>query len=101
MLNVFSFHSPSNREGTFRNPTGVYMTLSAFLRWDPSYAGKAFKEVYWERTFGMNSPRIERDSRPLLMRFVVPPICCRRQKPTGSSIQWMRKFSRRAAFFAG
>jgi len=38
-LNSASFHPKSNRKRTFRNPTGVYMTLRSFLKWDPTYAG--------------------------------------------------------------
>ena len=62
LLNVLPFHSPSKRERTFRNPTGVHMTLSAFLRWDPSYPGEGLqggqlgKDVWDE--FASDRPRL-------------------------------------------
>jgi 5-methylcytosine-specific restriction protein A len=42
-LNTLPFHPPTKRKGTFRNPTGVYMTLRCFLRWDPSYPGEGLQ----------------------------------------------------------
>lgn len=40
VLNSLPIHSNSAQKQNFRNPTGVAMKLSNFLRFDPSYTGK-------------------------------------------------------------
>ena len=42
-LNTLPFHPASDRHPNFRNPTGVFMTLCTFLKFDPSYHGKGLK----------------------------------------------------------
>ncbi len=43
LLNALPFHPASEHHRAFRNPTGVYMTLCTFLRFDPNYRGKGLK----------------------------------------------------------
>lgn len=39
LLNTLPIHPKGDREGYFRNPNGVGMKLSNFLRFDPEYSG--------------------------------------------------------------
>jgi 5-methylcytosine-specific restriction protein A len=54
ILNSLPIHSSGVQETNFRNPTGVAMKLSNFLRFDPSYTGKGLdrgnkmEEVVWD-----------------------------------------------------
>ena len=43
LLNKLPIHSKSKPGVTFRNPNGVGMKLSNFLRYDPEYAGKGLQ----------------------------------------------------------
>lgn len=53
ILNSLPIHSDGVQEANFRNPTGVAMKLSNYLRFDPSYKGKGLdrgnkmEEVVW------------------------------------------------------
>lgn len=53
ILNSLPIHSNGVQEANFRNPTGVAMKLSNYLRFDPSYKGKGLdrgnkmEEVVW------------------------------------------------------
>jgi len=55
LLNLLPIHQQSTENGTFRNPNGVAMKLSNFMRFDPSYQGKGLErgnrleEVVWDR----------------------------------------------------
>jgi 5-methylcytosine-specific restriction protein A len=54
ILNSLPIHSGGAQETNFRNPTGVAMKLSNFLRFDPTYKGKGLdrgnkmEEVVWD-----------------------------------------------------
>lgn len=58
LLNRLPFHSPADREGTFRNPVGVAMTLRKFLHFDPEYEGEGLrpesglKQAVWKKFVG-------------------------------------------------
>ena len=43
LLNTLPFHPASEHRRAYRNPTGVYMTLCTFLRFDPDYKGKGLR----------------------------------------------------------
>ncbi len=65
LLNSLPLHTAHFRGEDFRNPTGVYMKLSNFLRFDPDYPGEGLnrgsnldKEV-WEE-FASDRPRLRR-----------------------------------------
>lgn len=43
LLNKLPIHAKSETEENFRNPSGVYMKLCNFLRFDPTYPGSGLK----------------------------------------------------------
>jgi 5-methylcytosine-specific restriction protein A len=63
ILNSLPIHSGEAHENTFRNPNGVGMKLSNFLKYDPSYTGKGLQagskleEEVWN-TFASNQKRL-------------------------------------------
>ena len=63
MLNRLPLHPKGEREGFFRNPNGVGMKLSNFLRFDPEYEGKGLargnrlEEEVWAE-FAHDRPRL-------------------------------------------
>jgi 5-methylcytosine-specific restriction protein A len=65
LLNSLPLHAAHFRGEDFRNPTGVYMKLSNFLRFDPNYPGKGLNrgskldEAVWEE-FASNLPKLRR-----------------------------------------
>jgi 5-methylcytosine-specific restriction protein A len=58
ILNSLPIHPGTTHQSSFRNPTGVAMKLSNFLRFDPSYTGKGLErgnkleEVVWNNYAG-------------------------------------------------
>ena len=47
VLNRLPLHPRSEREQFFRNPNGVAMKLSNFLRFDPDYEGTGLQRGNW------------------------------------------------------
>jgi 5-methylcytosine-specific restriction protein A len=65
LLNRLPIHPGISHQQNFRNPTGVAMKLSNFLRFDPSYKGKGLdrgnklEEVVWNKYATNQSKLIE------------------------------------------
>ena len=64
ILNALQIHDYNGHGGTFRNPNGVGMKLSNFLRYDPNYHGKGLQrgskleEEVWN-TYAGNQNRLK------------------------------------------
>jgi 5-methylcytosine-specific restriction enzyme A len=70
LLNALPIHQDRVKSGKFRNPTGVYMELCNFLRFDPSYPGKGLnrgaklQEEIWKE-FATDLPRLRRTAEAI------------------------------------
>jgi 5-methylcytosine-specific restriction protein A len=69
-LNALPIHKEHLRGRDFRNPTGVYMKLSNFLRFDPAYSGgwrnkgARLDEEVWNE-FASDLPRLHRTAQAI------------------------------------
>lgn len=74
LLNALPIHHVSVKSGNFRNPTGVYMELCNFLRFDPNYSGKGLKrgaklqEDVWNE-FAADLPRLRRTAEAIRQNY--------------------------------
>lgn len=79
-LNSLPIHPPTEQGQSFRNPTGVYMKLCNFLRFDPTYSGKGLTagskldETIWHE-FAGNKQRLQQVAAAILENssHVAPP----------------------------
>lgn len=69
-LNALPIHKEHLRGRDFRNPTGVYMKLSNFLRFDPAYSGgwrnkgARLDEEVWNE-YAPDLPRLQQTARAI------------------------------------
>lgn len=76
LLNALPIHRGNARGGNFRNPTGVYMELCNFLRFDPNYSGKGLKrgaklqEEVWNE-FAADLPRLRRTAEAIRQNYQI------------------------------
>ena len=79
LLNSLPIHNTKEAQANFRNPTGVYMKLCNFLRFDPNYQGKGLEagskldELVWNE-FAENPDFLQRTAAAIRSNYPSLPI---------------------------
>jgi len=78
LLNKLPIHPKESIQEKFRNPNGVYMKLSNFLRFDPAYSGKGLDagskldEIVWNE-YAQDKEKLKKIARLIRDQYSILP----------------------------